>query len=128
MINKLPHPAYDPRGYHPGPLKVTHRLQGGDTIEVGGRTLTVLHLPGHTPGCIALHEERTGALYSGDVIYNGHLIDDLPELDRSSYRHSMQHPTGLDVSIVHPGHGRSFGPRRLRELTLGYLCGITRIN
>ncbi|MFB0620300.1 MBL fold metallo-hydrolase [Streptomyces sp. AGS-58] len=127
LINKLPHPTYDPRGYHLGPLKVTRRLQGGDTVEVGGRTLTVLHLPGHTPGCIALHEKGTGALYSGDVIYNGHLIDDLPESDRCAYRRSMRHLTDLDVSVVHPGHGRSFGPRRLRELTRGYLRGTTGI-
>ncbi|WBO68598.1 MBL fold metallo-hydrolase [Streptomyces camelliae] len=123
LINALPHPAYDPRTYHPGPITVTHPLQEGDTVDAGGRTLTVLHLPGHTPGCIGLLEERTGALYSGDVIYNGDLIDDLPESDPPTYRRSLRRLAGLDVSVVHPGHGRSFGPQRLRELTRGYLSG-----
>ncbi|MBX7547802.1 MBL fold metallo-hydrolase [Streptomyces sp. NPDC048665] len=127
LIDALPYAAYDPRSYDPGPTTVTHLLRGGDTVDAGGRTLTVLHLPGHTPGCIALLEERTGALYSGDVIYNGDLIDDLPESDRSCYRRSLQHLTDLDVSVVHPGHGRSFGPDRLRELTKGYLRGTEAI-
>ncbi|MEU4929663.1 hypothetical protein AB0G54_24680 [Streptomyces yokosukanensis] len=29
----------------------------------------------------------------------------------------------LDVSVVHPGHGRSFGPDRLGELAQGCLHG-----
>ncbi|MYT27593.1 MULTISPECIES: MBL fold metallo-hydrolase [unclassified Streptomyces] len=127
LIDALPHAAYDPRTYQLGPMTVTHPLRDGDTIDVGGRTLTVRHLPGHTPGCIALHEQRTGALYSGDVVYNGHLIDDLPESDPSDYRRSLQHLADLDVSVVHPGHGRSFGPRRLRELTQCYLLGSEAI-
>ena len=68
----------------------------------------MLHLPGHTPGSIALLEERTGTLYSGDIIYDGALIDDLPNSDVAAYRRSMQFLADLDVSVVHPGHGHSF--------------------
>lgn len=83
--------------------------------------LTVLHLPGHTPGSIALLEERTGTLYSGDIIYDGFLIDDLPNSDVAAYRRSMAFLAGLDVSVVHPGHGHSFDRTRLRELAEAYL-------
>ncbi|MEU4117790.1 MBL fold metallo-hydrolase [Kitasatospora sp. NPDC028055] len=121
LINALPHPGYDPRTYRVAPLAGVQPLQDGDVVDLGGRRLTVLHLPGHTPGCIALHEERSGALYTGDVVYNGDLIDDLPESDPSAYRRSMQYLSDLDVSVVHPGHGRSFGRTRLRELTQNYL-------
>lgn len=42
---------------------------GGETIELGGgRELRVLHVPGHSPGHIALHDTRTGALFSGDCV------------------------------------------------------------
>ncbi|SHL40070.1 MBL fold metallo-hydrolase [Streptomyces yunnanensis] len=116
LINALPHPTYDPRTYQVAPLEVTQQLHDGDVIDLGGRQLTVIHLPGHTPGCIALHETHTGVLYSGDVIYNGDLIDDLPESDRSAYRRSLQHLLDLDVSAVHPGHGRNFTRSRLHEL------------
>src|SRR5690349_16328213 len=74
MIDVLPGPGYDPATYRVEPMTVNRMLVDGDRIDVGGRVLTVLHLPGHIPGSIALLEERTGTLYSGDVIYHGGLI------------------------------------------------------
>ncbi|MER6144928.1 MBL fold metallo-hydrolase [Streptomyces sparsogenes] len=121
LIDALPHTGYDPRTYRVDPLTVHRTLQDGDVIDLGGRALTVLHLPGHTPGCIALLEERTGALFTGDVIYNGHLIDDLPESDPPAYRRSLALLADLDISTAHPGHGRSFDGHRLRELAHSYL-------
>ncbi|WP_222618567.1 MBL fold metallo-hydrolase [Nakamurella sp. PAMC28650] len=121
MIKEMPYPGYDPASYRLQPVTVTRRLQDREWIELGGRTLTVLHLPGHTPGSIALLEETTGVLYAGDVIYDGYLIDDLPESDIAAYRQSMDVLANLDVSVVHPGHGRSFDQVRLRELTAKYL-------
>ncbi|MGW1806428.1 MBL fold metallo-hydrolase [Streptomyces sp. NPDC002078] len=121
LIDALPHPGYDPRTYRVGPLPVTRTLLDGDELDVGGRALTVLHLPGHTPGCIALYEERTGALFTGDALYEGDLIDDLPESDPAAYRRSLARLADLDVRVVLPGHGRPFGPGRLRELADAYL-------
>ena len=46
-------------------------LWEGDTIDLGGRELTVLHTPGHTPGSIMLLEQETGVLFSGDSIAEG---------------------------------------------------------
>ncbi|MBC3841218.1 MBL fold metallo-hydrolase [Streptacidiphilus sp. 4-A2] len=123
LINALPYPGYDPHAYHLDGLALTRQLKDGDTVELGGRTLDVLHLPGHTPGCIALLEQRTGVLYSGDVVYDGSLIDNLPDSDLASYRRSMELLAQLDVSVVHPGHGHSFNRTRLRELAGAYLRG-----
>jgi len=121
LIDALPHPGYDPGTYRVDGVALTCELQDGERIGLGGRTLTVLHLPGHTPGSIALLEERSGVLYSGDVVYDGYLIDDLPDSDVPSYRRSMEFLAVLDVSVVHPGHGRSFDRARLRALTGAYL-------
>ena len=42
---------------------------GGETIDLGGNIeLHVLHVPGHSPGHLALHDTRTGALFSGDCV------------------------------------------------------------
>lgn len=46
-------------------------LWEGDTIDLGGRGLTVLHTPGHTPGSIMLLEQETGVLFSGDSVQEG---------------------------------------------------------
>ncbi|MGW1053884.1 MBL fold metallo-hydrolase [Streptomyces sp. NPDC001118] len=123
LLDALPHPGYDPRAHRIDPLPVTRTLLDGDTLALGGRILTVLHLPGHTLGCIALYEERTGALYTGDVLYEGDLIDDLPESDPVAYRRSLARLADLadlGVAVVRPGHGRPFGPGRLRDLVAAH--------
>ena len=58
-------------------------FSGGETIDLGGgRELRVLHVAGHSPGHIALHDSRTGALFSGDCVqgsvYLG--LDGMPKL------------------------------------------------
>lgn len=83
----------------------------------------MLHLPGHTPGSVALLEEHTGTLCSGDVVYDGHLLDDLPESDPAAYRRSLEVLARLDVAVVHPGHGRSFDRARLRHIVTRHLGG-----
>ncbi|SHN44433.1 MBL fold metallo-hydrolase [Cryptosporangium aurantiacum] len=121
LIDALPRPGYDPASYRVEPVALSRVLEDGDRIDLGGRVLTVLHLPGHTPGSIALLEERTGTLYSGDIVYDGFLIDTLPNSDVAAYRRSMEFLTDLDVSVVHPGHGHSFDRTRLRQLAKSYL-------
>ena len=123
LIKALPHQGYDPRGYRVEPAPLTRLLSDKDQIDLGGRTLTVLHLPGHTPGSIALFEERTGVLFSGDVIYDDVLIDTLPDSSIPAYRQSMEFLASLEVSIVHPGHGHSFDQTRLHQLATAYLRG-----
>src|SRR5207237_1362439 len=44
-------------------------LAGGGTIRLGpGFELRVLHVPGHSPGHLALHDERSGAVFAGDCV------------------------------------------------------------
>jgi glyoxylase-like metal-dependent hydrolase (beta-lactamase superfamily II) len=121
MIDVLPNPDYDPAAYRVEPVTLTRMLDDRDRIDLGGQVLTVLHLPGHTPGSIAVLEEHTGTLYSGDVVYDGTLIDNLPNSDVAAYRRSMKFLADLDVSIVHPGHGHSFDRTRLHQLAETYL-------
>ncbi len=50
----------------------------GDVINLGDRQLTVLHMPGHSRGSICLHDKENKMLFSGDVVYDGSMIDWLP--------------------------------------------------
>ena len=50
----------------------TRLVADGDVIDLGDRQFEVLHLPGHSPGGIALWESATGTLFSGDVVYDGY--------------------------------------------------------
>jgi len=122
LVEAVPFAGFDPRAFRIVPATPTHFALGGDVIDLGDRQLSVVELPGHTPGSIGLvdHEER--ALLSGDAIYEGGLIDTLPESDVEAYVASMHRLRRLDVDVVYPGHGEPFGRARLRELAGAYLA------
>ena len=42
-------------------------IKEGDEIDLGGRSLFVIDIPGHTPGSIALLDEKNRILVSGDI-------------------------------------------------------------
>ena len=64
----------------------------------GDRRLRVLHLPGHTPGSISLHNRDSGHLFTGDVLFDGGLIDTCVGSDIASYVATMR--TLLDVPVL----------------------------
>jgi len=121
LMDAVPYAGFDPGAFRIVPAAPTHFVQGGDEIELGGRRLTVIELPGHTPGSIGLidHDERV--LLSGDAVYEGGLIDTLPESDVDAYLSTMERLRALDVDTVYPGHGEPFGRARLHELAEEYL-------
>ena len=56
-------------------------------LELGGRRVTVLPIPGHEPTHIAVHDSRTRALFTGDTLYPGLLtVRDWPAYRRSAAR------------------------------------------
>jgi glyoxylase-like metal-dependent hydrolase (beta-lactamase superfamily II) len=98
-------------------------LENGDIIDLGDRAFEVIHTPGHSPGGIALWEAKTGILLSGDIIYDGPLIDDTYHADLIDYETSLKSIEGLPASVIHGGHFPSFGPTRLRQLIREYIAG-----
>ena len=78
-------------------------------------------MPGHTPGSIGLWDSKDGVLFSGDAIYDGPLVDDLPGSDIDDYIRTMEMLRELPVATVHPGHEGSFGRQRMVELIDLYL-------
>ncbi len=56
------------------PVPVARRVSDGDTVTVGGCTLEVISLEGHTPGSIALlydDPDGTPHLFTGDSLFPG---------------------------------------------------------
>ncbi|MGI5188400.1 MBL fold metallo-hydrolase [Promicromonospora sp. CA-289599] len=121
LIDRAPSELFEVDSYAILPAPATDVLADGDVIDLGDRQLRVVHLPGHTPGCICLFEEQSGALFSGDVIYDGVLLDELPESDTAAYLDSMLRLRSMPVKIVYPGHGDPFDGDRLRELVDAHL-------
>lgn len=67
----------------------------GDVINLGDKQLTVLHMPGHSRGSICLHDRDNKMLFSGDVVYDGAMIDWLPYSHVSDYISSCERLVGL---------------------------------
>jgi glyoxylase-like metal-dependent hydrolase (beta-lactamase superfamily II) len=121
LVDALPHGGYDLDAYRVTPAPATRLVEEGDTVPVGDRRFEVLHLPGHSPGSIGLWEAASGVLFSGDAVYDGPLLDELPGSDIAVYLKTMERLLELPVSVVHAGHDPSFGRDRLRELARAYI-------
>jgi len=94
-------------GLRTEPSPVPDRLlSDGDTVDCGELSCQVIHLPGHSPGGIALLCGEH--LFAGDVLFAGSIgRTDLPGGDHrllvSGIRSKLWVLPG--ETIVHPGHG-----------------------
>ncbi len=83
-------------------------LDKGDVIDLRDRAFHLNYLPGYSFGPIAMFEKTTGILFSGNVVYNCSLIDDLYHSDAEVLSKSHTRLCELDATTVHPGHFQSF--------------------
>ncbi len=116
VFDALPPAPYASTTYCPRGAPATRVLEDGDTVDLGDRILEVIHTPGHSPGGVALFERATGILFSGDIVYDGPLIEDCPGADPAAYRRSMHRLLELPVRVMHGGHFPSCSGDRLRQL------------
>ena len=117
LLTALPDARFPVDDYRVQAAPLTGTVADGDVIDLGDRRLEVLHVPGHSPGSIALWEPATRILFSGDAVYDGPLLADLPGSNVADYAGSLRRLASLDVAVVHAGHDPSFGGERLREIT-----------
>jgi glyoxylase-like metal-dependent hydrolase (beta-lactamase superfamily II) len=103
--------------------RATTLLTDGGTLPFAGRAWTIHHRPGHSPTDTVFHDERSGELIAGD-----HLIKHIssnPLLTRPvdgdederpkalvAYIASLRATQAMEVSVVMPGHGETFGEHR----------------
>lgn len=93
-----------------GPLALAagpdRTLADGETLEAGPLRFTVLAVPGHSPGSIALY--GYGMVFCGDVLFDGSIgRTDLPGGDQETLVASIREKLYAlpDATIVRPGHG-----------------------
>src|SRR3954462_15612020 len=96
------------------PVPVQRPVEHGDTVTVGGQTLEIVHLRGHTPGSIALVwrglQDAGTHVFTGDSLFPGgvgntqqdparftSLIDDVEERLFGALP---------DDTWIYPGHGK----------------------
>src|SRR3954467_5841676 len=52
----------------PSPADRVRSVTAGERIDLGDRSLTVVHTPGHASHPVALHDDRAGAMWTGEGI------------------------------------------------------------
>ncbi len=103
------------------PAPLTGTLAEGDRIDIGDRSFTVLHLPGHSPGGIGLLDERDGLFLSGDAIYDDEILDDLPGASIPDHLTTMDRLRQLDCRLAIGGHGPEMTRARMVTIAGDYL-------
>ena len=81
-------------------------LSGGETVEVGGISFQVTHVPGHSPGHLSYYADRS--LFSGDVLFAGSVgRTDLPFGDWDTLLDSIRSLVDAypPETAVYSGHG-----------------------
>ncbi|MGA4731551.1 MBL fold metallo-hydrolase [Micromonospora taraxaci] len=92
------HPHLPPHG----------ELHDGQSIEVAGTTLQVLHTPGHSPGACSFHAPDLGVVFTGDTLFaggpgaTGRSYSDFDTIVRSIRTRLLTLPA---ETVVHTGHG-----------------------
>ncbi len=87
------------------PFPVDEILDDGDIIA----GLTVLHLPGHTPGSLAFYDPKRKVLFIGDTlgVKNGAIQDPPTSVtwDMNKVSMSLEKLLPLDYTTMLSGHG-----------------------
>ncbi|SDJ85926.1 MBL fold metallo-hydrolase [Streptomyces indicus] len=84
-------------------------LTDGQSLEVAGVSVRVVHTPGHTWGSCSLHVPFLDAVFTGDTLFHGgpgatgRSYSDRPTIETSIRKRLLVLPAG---TVVHTGHGQ----------------------
>lgn len=98
-------------------------VPGSQALEVGGRRLRLLHFGhAHTEGDLAVLDEATAVLFSGDLVYRQQLPH-LSEASSAGWLAALQQLAELPFQILIPGRG-AVGKSADLAPTQGYLSAL----
>jgi glyoxylase-like metal-dependent hydrolase (beta-lactamase superfamily II) len=105
-------------------VHVDRRLADGESLPLAGRTVRVLHRPGHSPSDTVLHDEEHRVLITGDhllprVSSNALISCPLGEAEDGrrprpllQYRASLRATRALEADVALGGHGEPISDHR----------------
>ncbi|MBN2164825.1 MAG: MBL fold metallo-hydrolase [Marinilabiliaceae bacterium] len=95
---------------HSNPPSLSGCVNDGDVVKFGNSEVEIIHVPGHSPGCVALYNRAQQFLLSGDILFKGSIgRTDLPMGNYDQLILGIKNKLlTLDQDvIVFPGHGDS---------------------
>ena len=103
-------------------IAVVTPLEAGEVVHAKYLALEVMHMPGHTPGLVCLHDRRHRLFFAGDHLLEKVSPNPIIELGPDgeegvhhplvAYLRSVRRLRELDVETILPGHGPPFGGHR----------------
>jgi len=89
------------------PVKPAHWLAVGSEIDLGGRSLRLIHTPGHSPDSVSLHDQAGDLLFAADFVYPGSLYAQIVNADLEAYLSSAEAllPRISESTVVLAAHG-----------------------
>lgn len=90
--------------YHIPVIPDVCSMHEGDIFDIGNRSITVIHTPGHSPGHCCFYEADREYLYTGDLVYKDRLDANYPSTDPVKFFESVNKISSLPVKRVFPGH------------------------
>jgi glyoxylase-like metal-dependent hydrolase (beta-lactamase superfamily II) len=109
--------------------KTAMAIEDGDSFDLEGETILVVHTPGHTRGSVCFFSEKSRLAFTGDTIFNvdlgrTDLVDgDETQMERSIRDIIAKWPNDI---IIYPGHGDSCTMKRVRGINREFIDIITR--
>ena len=95
-------------------------LKDGDVLDLGDSRFRVISTPGHTRGSICLYDEASGALISGDTLFEtGVGRTDFAGGSMTDLRRYLTVLSNIDIRELYPGHGKeceSYDPAMMARI------------
>ncbi len=106
------------------PLMPTELIEGSMELSIGGKTLELIHCPGHTYGSILVYDKDNRVLVAGDNLVSKEVVFCIPPVIPSDsddtspvyLEHMFKVIERLEVDTIIPGHGLMLNPREILDL------------
>jgi|GEM_PF-242432 len=104
---------------HTRPWKASGYVEDGEILELGGRRLEILHVPGHAPDATALLDAANGLLFTGDTFYAAELWLVAPETNLDEYDRSITRLASIEKDVKY-----LLGAHASARVDAGFLTGV----
>ena len=98
--------GFDVNSYHTRAWSASKYITDGESINLGGRVIEIMQVPGHTPDAVALLDRENELLFTGDTFYDDNLWLFSPETSLDDYSNSIDRLVSIedDVKYIFGAH------------------------
>lgn len=91
----------NPETFRSEPFDITKTVRDGEVIDLGGRQLEVVMVPGHAPDALCLLDRDNRIIFTGDTFYLAPLYTHLEGSDFDRYAESAERLAALSDAYDH---------------------------